>query len=80
MACHRDVLELVREDDFVEYFLFSIDSFDQESSTQTILNLKSHVSDLSKKGSENYIWQKDEFVVIPRNTSSMPPIVDNEGN
>ncbi|CAH1398496.1 unnamed protein product [Nezara viridula] len=78
MACQRDVLEIVREDDFVEYFLFSLDNFDEESATQTVLNLKSQVTDLTKKGSENYIWQKDEFVIIPRNTSTMPPIVDNE--
>lgn len=78
MACQRDVLELVREDDFVEYFLFSLETFTGESAVQTVTNLLSQVTDIAKRGAENYIWQKDEFVVIPRNTSSLPPIIDNE--
>ncbi|KAL1128944.1 hypothetical protein AAG570_013478 [Ranatra chinensis] len=80
MACVRDALENVRADDFVEYFLFSLDTLtagDDASATQ-LKRLHAQVSDLVSRHGNNYIWQKDEFNLITRNVSSLPPVMDNE--
>lgn len=73
MATVRDVLENVREEDFVEYFLFSLDpAVDFEK-------LLTRVTELADQQSQSYIWQKDDFKLIHRNASDFPPINDNQG-
>ncbi|XP_014243368.1 protein ecdysoneless [Cimex lectularius] len=71
MAFKRDVLENVREDDFVEYLLFP-------GPSTNLTELKVNVDSFTAQKTKNYIWQKDEFQVIVRNTLQLPPIVDNE--
>ncbi|KAF6202535.1 hypothetical protein GE061_002931 [Apolygus lucorum] len=74
MATVRDVLENVREDDFIEYFLFSLDP------AVDFQELLAKVSELAEQQSQGYIWQKDDFKLIHRNASDFPPINDNQEN
>uniref|UniRef100_A0A023F1B7 Putative mads box transcription factor n=2 Tax=Triatoma infestans TaxID=30076 RepID=A0A023F1B7_TRIIF len=76
MATVRDVLENVREEDFVEYFLFS--NQDSENPSELYRRLGRQVEDIVKESCKDYIWQKDEFRVISRNVNDLPPIIDNE--
>lgn len=77
MACKKSVLEYVREEDFVEYFLFP-DNCDDNNDTYLQKELEKVIA-VVKKYTSNYIWQKDEFNLIVRNTASFPPVNDNEG-
>lgn len=80
MAKFKDVLEIVREDDFVEYFIFQNNiNIDQLNKADILSNTKSHIQSIINKYQSGYIWQKDEFNLIPRNTSIFHPVDDNEG-
>lgn len=62
-------LETVRDDDFVEYFLFvrpDDNKSDKEEFEEHIKYLNTKVLKLVAKLSEQYIWHKDQFNLIPR--------------
>lgn len=80
MAMFKDVLEIVREDDFVEYFLFHNDiNIGQLNKIESLTNTRSHIQTIVSKYVKDYIWQKDEFNLIVRNVSILHPVLDNEG-
>jgi hypothetical protein len=69
------VLESVREEDFVEYYLFPIETEDiinaNEERQQDVKVALSHVESIVRKYSQNYIWHKDPFsVTAPLSLSS----------
>ncbi|XP_075224302.1 ecdysoneless cell cycle regulator [Lycorma delicatula] len=76
MACKKSVLEYVREEDFVEYFLFP-DNYGDNNDTPSKRELD-QIMTIIKRYTINYIWQKDEFNLIARNTTSFPTVTDNE--
>jgi hypothetical protein len=61
------VLESVREEDFVEYYLFPFETEDiinaNEEGQQDVKVALSHVESIIRKYSQNYIWHKDSFSV-----------------
>lgn len=63
----RKRLEIVREVDFVEYYLFPIETEDiinaNEERQQDVKVALSHVESIVRKYSQNYIWHKDSFSV-----------------
>lgn len=62
-------LETVRDDDFVEYFLFvktDDDNEDAEEQVKRINHLNNKVLELVDRVSNQYIWHKDRFNLIPR--------------
>lgn len=62
-------LETVRDDDFVEYFLFmrsEDDKKDAEELVKHINHLNKKVLELVHRLSDQYIWHKDQFNLIPR--------------
>ncbi|XP_025409951.1 protein ecdysoneless isoform X2 [Sipha flava] len=63
------VLETVRDDDFVEYFLFvrpGDGNEDAEELVKNINQLNTKVLELVDRLSNGYIWHKDQFNLIPR--------------
>lgn len=70
---NKDVLQFVREDDFVEYYIFPkidkpINTLEEEN---IFLNdLLSKVLSIYTEYAQEYIWQKDAFKVTPCNTST----------
>ncbi|KAJ8953969.1 hypothetical protein NQ314_007162, partial [Rhamnusium bicolor] len=67
MAGVNNVLESVREDDFVEYFLFPpIETCDEKEQETILSSILSEVNKIVKKYTDNYLWHKDEFKLIPR--------------
>ncbi|XP_039285305.1 protein ecdysoneless-like [Nilaparvata lugens] len=76
MASTKTPFEIVKEDDFVEYFLFPVGcDIDNDSSLEEVTK---RVNTVVNKYASTYIWQKDQFNVIPRNIAGLPPLVDNE--
>jgi hypothetical protein len=61
------VLESVREDDFVEYYLFPFETEDiinaNEDKQEDVKVALSQVESIIRKYSQNYIWHKDSFRV-----------------
>lgn len=64
-----NALETVRDDDFVEYFLFvrpDDNNSDKEEIEQHIKSLNVKVLEFVTRLSDQYIWHKDQFNLIPR--------------
>lgn len=63
-------LEIVRSDDFIEYFLFP--SIDQElgDEDEVLSDISKQVKELATAYASNYIWHKDPFAVKARNSNS----------
>jgi hypothetical protein len=63
------VLESVREEDFIEYYLFPHEIEDvinaNEERQREVKVILSHVESIVRQYSQNYIWHKDSFGVIP---------------
>lgn len=65
-------LETVRDEDYVEYFLFvrpSSDGSGEEDAEETAKRLKRLNADVLKSAdrlSDRYVWHKDRFDLIPR--------------
>lgn len=63
------VLESVREEDFVQYYLFPLEIEDiinaNDERQQDVKAALSHVESIVRKYSQNYIWHKDSFSVSP---------------
>jgi hypothetical protein len=64
-------LEIVRNDDFVEYFLFpNIDQLTEEKENEILNETVKQVNEISSTFTANYIWHKDPFSVKARNRNS----------
>jgi hypothetical protein len=63
------VLESMREEDFVQYYLFPLQIEDiinaNEEKQQYLKAALSRVESIVRKYSQNYIWHKDSFSVSP---------------
>ena len=63
------VLESVREEDLVQYYLFPLEIEDiinaNEERQQDVKAALSHVESIVRKYGQNYIWHKDPFSVSP---------------
>ncbi|XP_049291057.1 protein ecdysoneless [Anopheles funestus] len=68
---HREILQSIREDDFVEYFLFPARPSDPadaelENSENPLEPLLLEVNRLAEAFCQRYIWHRDSFRVVPR--------------
>uniref|UniRef100_A0A182PIG4 Uncharacterized protein n=1 Tax=Anopheles epiroticus TaxID=199890 RepID=A0A182PIG4_9DIPT len=68
---HREILQSIREDDFVEYFLFPARPSDPadvelENSEHALEPLLHEVNRLAEAFCQRYIWHRDGFRVVPR--------------
>lgn len=63
------VLESVREEDFVQYYLFPVEIEDiinaNEERQQVVKAVLPRVESIVSKYSQNYIWHKDSFSISP---------------
>ncbi|KAF7266105.1 ecdysoneless cell cycle regulator [Rhynchophorus ferrugineus] len=65
------VLQSVREDDFVEYYIFPhIESNDEEQQERVLSALLEKANRIAEKYTKSYLWHKDEFKLVVRTTSS----------
>lgn len=69
---HREILQSIREDDFVEYFLFPAGSSDpsdvelENSESSTLEPVLQKVNQLAEEFCRSYIWHRDGFRVVSR--------------
>uniref|UniRef100_A0A182TNB9 Uncharacterized protein n=1 Tax=Anopheles melas TaxID=34690 RepID=A0A182TNB9_9DIPT len=68
---HREILQSIREDDFVEYFLFPARPSDPsdvelENNEHALEPLLQEVNRLAEAFCQRYIWHRDGFRVVPR--------------
>ncbi|XP_053674786.1 protein ecdysoneless [Anopheles nili] len=68
---HREILQSIREDDFVEYFLFPERPSDPsdvelENNENSLEPLLQQVNQLAEIFCQRYIWHRDGFRVVPR--------------
>ncbi|RZC37469.1 SGT1 -like ecdysoneless [Asbolus verrucosus] len=78
MAGGGNVLESVREDDFVEYYLFPpIDSRDDKEQEVVLNRVLSQAEKVIQKFTKQYLWHKDEFKLTARTWISNSLIHDN---
>lgn len=77
ISSFKNIFETVREDDFVEYFIFP--DIDVNSSTikEQLSSFESSVKSVIDKYRSSYIWQKDEVNILPRFDFGVPPIEDS---
>ncbi|KAI4471110.1 sgt1 protein hsgt1 suppressor of gcr2 [Holotrichia oblita] len=70
MAKNKNVLELVYGDDFVEYYIFP--KYDFNDNEIELLNcLISNVNAFLEKYIRGYIWHRDQFNLVARNSSTL---------
>lgn len=66
MDAKREI-EVIRADDFVEYFLFpSLDQLQGNSTTEKLENFQHSVNDSVQKFTADYIWHKEPFQLVIR--------------
>lgn len=80
MASVKNVLEFVREEDFVEYFLFPTITTNDIKEQECILNslLKKIQKEVLDKYCDNYIWYRDDFKLTPRTRMTNLLAIENE--
>uniref|UniRef100_A0AAG5D721 Uncharacterized protein n=1 Tax=Anopheles atroparvus TaxID=41427 RepID=A0AAG5D721_ANOAO len=79
---HREILQSIREDDFVEYFLFPAGSSDpsdvelENSESPSLEPLLEKVTQLAEEFCRPYIWHRDGFRVVPRMLNDSRMLID----
>lgn len=64
-------LEFVRNDDFVQYFLFpNIDQVSEHQEDEILNKILNQVNSIAGAYTSNYIWHKDPFCLKARNRNS----------
>lgn len=67
MAGSVGFLETVREDDFVEYYLFPLIESNNEEIQEKILNdILEKANEIINKHTTNFLWHKDGFKLCAR--------------
>ncbi|CAG9831641.1 unnamed protein product [Diabrotica balteata] len=71
MAGMTNVLETVREDDFVEYFIFpQIETHDEQEQENILTALLDKTNKIIHKYTKNFLWHKDDFKLVIRTSTS----------
>ncbi|XP_023015143.2 ecdysoneless cell cycle regulator [Leptinotarsa decemlineata] len=71
MASVNNVLESVREDDFIKYFLFpDINTNDEKEQEALLSKILEKANKIIENFTDNYLWHKDEFKLSPRTSIS----------
>lgn len=76
----KNIFETVREDDFVEYFIFPEIDFNSGTIKEQLSRFESSVKLIIEKYRSSYIWQKDEVNLLPRFDFGLPPVEDSGKN
>lgn len=60
-------IEVIRADDFVEYFLFpALDQLNGNSTAEKLENFRQNVNDSVQQFTTDYIWHKEPFQLVIR--------------
>lgn len=70
-------LEIVKNDDYIEYFLFPI--IDGSKEDESLSDIVNQVNEIAKSYVSNYIWHKDPFVIKARDKNSHLLNPESEG-
>lgn len=66
MSSSSGILQTIREDDFIEYFLFPLLNNINDTNENELNNLLIKINKIINDFSVNYIWHKDNFHLTPR--------------
>lgn len=73
-------LEIVRNDDFIEYFLFpNISEVSENNEDDILSDVLKRVNDIASSFCLNFIWHKDPFNLKARNRKSHLLNPESEG-
>lgn len=73
-------LEMVRNDDFIEYFLFpDVGDVSEGQENDALDAVLKRVNDIASAYTSSFIWHKDPFSVKARNRNSHLLNPDSEG-
>lgn len=73
-------LEMVRNDDFIEYFLFpNVGDVSEGQEDDALGAVLKRVNDIASAFTSNFIWHKDPFSVKARNRNSHLLNPDSQG-
>lgn len=73
-------LEIVRNDDFIEYFLFpDIDKLSEADEDKALSDVLKQVNDIASSYTANFIWHKDSFNLKAKNRNSYLLNLESEG-
>lgn len=77
---NKNVLECVREDDYVEYFVFPAISTSDIKEQENVLNslLNKIQKEILDKYCNDYIWHRDDFKLVPRTRMTNLLAIENE--
>ncbi|KAF5304047.1 hypothetical protein FQA39_LY01832 [Lamprigera yunnana] len=80
MACNSlSFLQISREDDFVEYFVYPlINCKDSKTEQTTLKNVLNEIEGVVNKCTEGYIWHRDNFKLIVRSTEDLVLAIDKQ--
>lgn len=74
------ILEFVREEDFVEYYLFPpTDSADEKCQLDILNSILSKANKIVEGYTKNFLWHKEEFKLIPRISNGLSHIDNHKG-
>lgn len=74
-------LEIIRTDDFIEYFLFpQLDGVLEENEVEALNVISQKINEIAQSYVSNYIWHKDPFILKTRSrTTHLLSSIDNNG-
>lgn len=73
-------LEIVRNDDFIEYFMFpNIEGVTESQEDEILRDVLKQVIDIASSYASNFIWHKDPFNLKARNRNSHLLNPESEG-
>lgn len=73
-------LEIVRSDDFIEYFLFpQFEQLAEQQENEALNNVLLKAVEIATSYTKDYIWHKDPFALTVRNRSSHLLNPENKG-
>lgn len=70
--------EVIRADDFVEYFLFpAIDDLNGNSTVEKLENFLAEINECVQKFTVDYIWHKEPFQLVVRTPETVKLFNEN---
>ena len=73
-------LEIVKSEDFIEYFIFpDINETNVNDKDKILKDLHLKINEIAKSFASNYIWHRDSFSIRSENFSSILSHSENNG-
>lgn len=73
-------LEVVRSEDFIEYFIFpDLNQHNENDKDEILKDLHQKINEIAKLYTSNYIWHRDPFTIRSKNFSSILSSSESNG-